>query len=312
MPLERKPLKPLARGFVPAPSIPYRVADGDTWGTVAARYSLDPKALIKFNFKTNNTDEVNWYLRQTVGCKVTRDGLNWAFSSSADPGVIYIPIGVLNIEPDDEEAFQIEGKSSVSKVAMAFEVNEHPWLEKVDLGFSLYTVVDAGLAIFAVELGVTGLVGGLVVTALAPFAALGAPHAAAINDIRNRQMLRGLTIGIAVGVDNLSLQRAKGLELLQLWPVTGTQYDDHGRQFQNDYNNSFFAGYAHGKGFNTIARKNFFKYVWSHMRPLVKEDYLGNPPLHVHELEEYARNWNERKRQQYYRDIAVTLMPLFR
>jgi len=35
---------------------------------------------------------VNWYLRRNVGCFRTRDrGKNWAFSSDAKPGIVFIP-----------------------------------------------------------------------------------------------------------------------------------------------------------------------------------------------------------------------------
>jgi hypothetical protein len=49
--------------------------------------------LIEFNFKTQNPEEINWYLRRNVGCKKqTRDGKNWMFSTNAAPGVIYRPL----------------------------------------------------------------------------------------------------------------------------------------------------------------------------------------------------------------------------
>ena len=61
-------------------------------GEVAARFGIDAQALIRFNFKTNNPDEVNWYLRRNVGCKdPSPNGFNWKFSSRAQPGFIYIP-----------------------------------------------------------------------------------------------------------------------------------------------------------------------------------------------------------------------------
>ena len=92
MPIERMPSKPLPASYVPAGGAPYRVSDGDDWKTVAAQWGINVHALIEFNFETTNPDEVNWYLRRNTGCnKATRDGKNWMFSSSATPGVIYIP-----------------------------------------------------------------------------------------------------------------------------------------------------------------------------------------------------------------------------
>lgn len=81
----------------PDDSFPYKVQDGDTWESVAARNYKTARSLIWFNFKVDVDDRgatnvVNWYLREYVGCNVSLDnGRNWAFSSSADPGIIYIP-----------------------------------------------------------------------------------------------------------------------------------------------------------------------------------------------------------------------------
>jgi len=72
--------------------IPYRVKNGDTWGSVAAQFRVDVKELIFFNFLTTMPDEVNWYLHHHTGCKlVSPTGNNWCFSSSANPGIIFIP-----------------------------------------------------------------------------------------------------------------------------------------------------------------------------------------------------------------------------
>jgi hypothetical protein len=90
---ESEPDNPLPVDFVPEGSVEtHRVSDGEDWASVAAQYNVKVDDLIYFNFHTNVPEEVNWYLRRNVGCNVSNDdGLNWAFSSSADPGLIYIP-----------------------------------------------------------------------------------------------------------------------------------------------------------------------------------------------------------------------------
>jgi hypothetical protein len=91
---ERAPADPLPANFVPKGFVTtHRVSDGEDWASVAAKYNIEKVAnLIYFNFHTNNPDEVNWYLRRNTGCNVSKDGgRNWAFSSSANPGKIYIP-----------------------------------------------------------------------------------------------------------------------------------------------------------------------------------------------------------------------------
>lgn len=93
MPIEKPPKHPLPQFYFPPLSIPYRVRDGDSWVSLAEKFKTTPAALIEFNFKTRDTDEVNWYLRRNVGCKEqTSDGKNWMFSSSATPGLIYRPL----------------------------------------------------------------------------------------------------------------------------------------------------------------------------------------------------------------------------
>lgn len=90
---ESEPDNPLPVDFVPEGSVAtHRVRDGEDWASVAAQYNVKVDDLIYFNFHTNVPEEVNWYLRRNTGCNVSDDGgLNWAFSSSADPGLIYIP-----------------------------------------------------------------------------------------------------------------------------------------------------------------------------------------------------------------------------
>lgn len=69
----------------------YKVSDGENWGKVAAKDGWsDVKAFIKWNFGTDNPYEVNWFLKNYVGCKLrTDDGKNYRFSSAASPGYIF-------------------------------------------------------------------------------------------------------------------------------------------------------------------------------------------------------------------------------
>lgn len=93
MPIEREPLSKVSKSYVPPDSKPYRVKDGDSWVTIAAAHGIEPWDLIEANFRTRLAPEVNWYLRNYVGCKVpTPDGKNWKFSSSAKPGIIHVPL----------------------------------------------------------------------------------------------------------------------------------------------------------------------------------------------------------------------------
>lgn len=101
---EREPSDPLPADFEPEGWVEkHRVSDGEDWAFVAKKYDVDVRKLIHFNFHTNIPEEINWYLRRNTGCNVSKDGgKNWAFSSSADPGIIYIPPAVvIDMEGED-------------------------------------------------------------------------------------------------------------------------------------------------------------------------------------------------------------------
>ncbi len=93
MVLKVNPGNLLPKDYRPGNGVPYRVRDGDDWTKIAHRRGINVVRLIYFNFKTTNPREVNFYLERNVGCnKQTHDGKNYIFSSSASPGIIYLPV----------------------------------------------------------------------------------------------------------------------------------------------------------------------------------------------------------------------------
>ena len=97
MVLELRPIASMS--FPPADSTPYPVKTGDDWGSVAKANSMDTWDLIEFNFPAvvptanfnDKCKQVNWLLREHVGCTKSTDGKNYAFDSSDTPGIIYLP-----------------------------------------------------------------------------------------------------------------------------------------------------------------------------------------------------------------------------
>jgi hypothetical protein len=69
--------------FGPTGYYPYPVMTGDNWEKIAHR---DGRThvwdLIRDNFRTDDPEEVNWYLQNFVGCTVSNDGKNYSFSST--------------------------------------------------------------------------------------------------------------------------------------------------------------------------------------------------------------------------------------
>ena len=89
---EKKPAQPLPEGH--RPGMRYHVLDGDTWETVARKHGVTVQELISNNCGPRvSKEEINWYLHFRVGCSVSKDGgKNWAFSTAASPGFVYVPV----------------------------------------------------------------------------------------------------------------------------------------------------------------------------------------------------------------------------
>jgi hypothetical protein len=76
------------KGYVAA----HRVKTGDNWWNLASKYNFaDPWDIIQFNYGTKDPEEVNWYLKELVGCTKSNDGLNYSFDSSDKFGMVFIP-----------------------------------------------------------------------------------------------------------------------------------------------------------------------------------------------------------------------------
>jgi hypothetical protein len=98
MPIEKQPRKLIPKDYHPPSSVIYKVRNNESFGTIAKKYQMEEWELIYENFKTQDPAEVNWYLRNYVGCnKKTSDGKNYVFSTDATPGLIHIPDQIINI-----------------------------------------------------------------------------------------------------------------------------------------------------------------------------------------------------------------------
>lgn len=83
---EKRPLMPVLDCII-SHGRPYRVKEGDNWSSISRMECVELWSLIEFNFRTINSDELNWYLREYVGCvRTTADGANWRFSTGLKGG----------------------------------------------------------------------------------------------------------------------------------------------------------------------------------------------------------------------------------
>jgi hypothetical protein len=126
---EREPLRKVPVDYRPPDSVVHYVSDGENWQSVADKYGVDVKALIKANFGTLVPEEVNWYLNHYVCCDTpTPDGYNWRFSSTARKhtskspraGIVYVPPRDVSFEEGDTIVVEIE--------RLAFDGQRLSWL----------------------------------------------------------------------------------------------------------------------------------------------------------------------------------------
>jgi hypothetical protein len=89
---EKVPSPILSELYRPLNGIEYKVKDGDSLAGIARNGGIPSNALLKYCFGTIDPREVNWYLRNRVGCKVyAPEAKNFSFSDSAEPGLIWVP-----------------------------------------------------------------------------------------------------------------------------------------------------------------------------------------------------------------------------
>jgi len=302
MPIERPvTLYPMLADWRPPMSVPYRVKGSndnrdpkrDTWISVARQHYLDVNKLIWFNFQTENTDEVNWYLRRNVGCNVpTPDGRNWMFSDSASPGIIYLPIDKVDMQP-----MVIQAKKTISPLALEFEGPSSP-LDKIGKIFDVLQLIDIAATIAGIVAGeAVLLVVGIVTAPFAPFVVMGGPHEAALNELRKKQILEGMSLGVVLTADGRSVQYiASHGNYVKRWPVPALNYPQYGKQLQGMYNESLKSGIIHGRQFNTVARMNLWKFIGAQLTDYARSEYTGD-----------RKSWSDSKWENWYRLCAAIL-----
>jgi len=292
----------LEHDWQPPMSVPYRVKGSndnkdlikrDTWISVARQYNLDVKKLIWFNFRTENPDEVNWYLRRNVGSNVaTPDGRNWMFSDSADPGIIYLPIDRVDFEPT-----VITGKKTISPLALEFEGPSSP-LDTIGKIFDGIQMVDIAMTIGGIAAGEALLLGvGIVIAPLAPWVVMGGMHEAALNELRKKQIREGLSLGIVLTADGRSVKYIEAHGYVKKSPVHDVNYPQYGKQLQGIYNESLRAGIIHGRQFNTVAQENLWKFIRAQLTSYARSEYSGSG----------SKNWSDTKWENWYRLCAAIL-----
>jgi outer membrane protein OmpA-like peptidoglycan-associated protein len=206
----------------------------------------------------------------------------------------------------DMKGTVITAKKINSPFARSWEGPSSP-LDALNKFFDAFTLVDMGLAIAGVAAAEAFMLGaGIVIAPIAPFVAIAAPHEAALNEHRKRQMLEGLSRGIVLGADGRSNKWIIEHGFVKQWPDRNIHYPRHEKELQNIYNASLIAGLAHGRQFSTVAIKNLFTFATSQMTDYAKSEFLGYPnTMTGDQWVAYSKTWNNRKWHDYYRLVAA-------
>ncbi len=170
MALMRKPLPQMPYNggrWGPPGAFRHRVRSGESWASLSQRDGWgQPIDLVKFNFRTTDPREVNWYLKNFVGCVLeTDDGKNYRFSDGAKPGHIftrtlfpedaaintgpYVPPPLPTPIPDDDDGTPAWWARSGTWWGVGGKVGGHGGIEGVDVVsaamFSYETMSDCFL-----------------------------------------------------------------------------------------------------------------------------------------------------------------------
>lgn len=264
MPIEKAPKPELQPNYQPDDSAPIYVGGRkggkptDTWETVATEYRMNVMDLIKFNFKTTHSDEVNWYLRTRVGCRVASgSGNNWTFRD-ADPGMIYIPQLKIRFGPtviEGNPGIKVDWEQTAKELEKMFDAGIWSVTGKI-----LDVVGASDLALTFAEIGMPLAWGvGMSVAGVASLLmAIGAPHVDAFNNIRKQQVLWGYSYGVLFGVDKKKLDFMQSLGLDRR-PINSAHYPAQEKAFQEAYRVGLVLGYTVGrKKMNLPQKKALF------------------------------------------------------
>jgi hypothetical protein len=297
---EKEPQQP-RRDWPPPGSIPYPVKDHDMkdgWKGVAQKHGVDVRYLIWHNFRTNDPDEVNWYLRKYVGCNVaTDDHNNWMFSTSASPGIIYLPINKTDTRVINGDGHVIEGRKTIdSPMAKEFSGYSDPVVDTFNKMFDTMQMIEIGLGILGRGLPLGGPILMIPILTAQQFVLVGAPTESAIRELQKKYVKEGLTRGIVLAADGRSAQWIESHGFVEKKPINSITYPQYGKHFQGLYNTALVAGIAHGRQFNTVASKNLFVALQKRMTDYAKSLYSGDP-----------KSWSGSKWIDYYRLCARIL-----
>ena len=308
---ERRPASLAPR--IPDGSTPHRVSDGEDWRSLEVLYGISSKDLMLFNFNTTIPANVNWYLREYVGCDLP-DGPrnNWKFSTSADPGFVYIPTTFYNMydldDPDDSTVI-IAGKPP-SKVKWGASLNypsgsPHGKILALEIGHLVIAALEGVGAHFA--LLSVGVVVAPFAAEAAVLAAIGGAHVDAMAIRAKSHMRDGYAIGVVLGANGAKPNYVKAHYMQHHTvgiPVRDTRPDyARGKRTSSEklnvFNLALAAGYADGRSLNLPQVHQLFNILHSKI------------PGDVIPRKGEWKTWNDIQKRKYYNELSFAFKKLF-
>jgi hypothetical protein len=299
---ERRPTKPIQPWVQPRDTYIYKVRTGDSWLTLGAQnnHQFGEHYLIWINFGLNGTEhfyseQVNWYLREYVGCRQSLDGgRNWAFTDDASPGNIFLPFLTYNMD-----AIAIGGKPSVGGVS-APGYNDKNAYDTISKALDIYGMADMGISVSEIPLAAL-LEGGMIVTGaiaaiFGPLVALGAPYDAALKARSRQHFFTSFCSTFVMAADGWPAATVSDFYPQKAYAPTESFFPEKGENFRKLYNFGLTAGRLQGSRLNTVDRKNLFLLLRSKLKDSEARDYSGD-----------VKQWSRRKQIDYYDRLGSIL-----
>ena len=289
MPIERHPKK-LAPRIPPQPNESYRPGTNpnrlEDWKTVAADFNVNVEYLLYYNFQTNDPDVVNWYLRNYVGCKKSRDGLNWAFSADMNPGLIYIPTAVFDFTEIVKP--RVGGRNQLARfidgMQEDFEGSDSENWERIHFVLDLVEAIHIAIGVTEAELGIAGLgleIAGPFMTLAGTFLSLGGAVLGAVDHKKQEQMLRGFGYGVVLGANG-----ADGQWIRSSWFMHQDDswfHDVLYPEYEKQYKSSYYSGLVHGIAYGRLLNGHEAAVLMKMLASKARRDD-----------EDYLKYWNRR------------------
>jgi hypothetical protein len=299
---EKRPLKPLQPWTQPPDTFKYKVKTGDTWLTLGAlnHHQFGEHTSIWLNFRLSPldhfyTDQVNWYLREYVGCRHSLDGgRNWAFTDDADPGYIFLPTLTY-----DMDAIAITGSRGLGGVSVP-GYSDKTAFDTIGKALDIYNMADLGIGVLEIPVGalIEGgmiVVGPLVAAVGGPFA-LGAAWNVGLKKRTREHFFTAFCSTFVMTAAGWSAEKVDDFNPQWAYTPTESIFTEKAESFRKLHNFGLKVGRLQGSRLNTVDKRNLFTLLRSRLSDAEARDWNGD-----------VNDWSLRKQRDYYERLASIL-----